>query len=88
MSQIPTFTALAIHPNELRRYSLGTKNTSLHYGHDGSLTLYAGHTPAGGDHNDNWLPAPERTFSLYLRAYGGKTPITDGSWIPPVITRQ
>ena len=30
------------HPNELNRYWLGTKNKTLKYNGDGSLTLYAG----------------------------------------------
>jgi hypothetical protein len=76
------------HPNDLRRYSLGTKNKSLTWGDDGSLTLYAGHDSPGNDRESNWLPSPTGAFSLYLRAYGGQAPITDGSWIPPVIKRR
>ncbi|MEU4435775.1 DUF1254 domain-containing protein [Nocardia rhamnosiphila] len=76
------------HPNDLRRYSLGTKNTTLTYDPDGSLTLYAGHTPPAAGQESNWLPAPAGAFSLYLRAYGGKPAITDGSWTPPVIARR
>ena len=33
------------HPNELNRYSLGTKNKNLHHAADGSLTLTASATP-------------------------------------------
>jgi hypothetical protein len=39
------------HPNDLKRYSLGTKNKNLHYAPDGSLSLTASafdiprHTP-------------------------------------------
>ncbi|QRM55094.1 DUF1254 domain-containing protein [Sinorhizobium sp. BG8] len=73
------------HPNALKRYSLGTKNTSLKRNADGSLTLYAGSKNPGGDKEGNWLPAPEGTFSLYIRAYWGKEPIIDGSWQPPKI---
>jgi hypothetical protein len=76
------------YPNDLRRYSLGTKNKLLTYGPDGSLSLYAGHTSPGPDHESNWLPAPDGTFSRYLRAYGGQTGITGGTWTPPVITKQ
>jgi hypothetical protein len=76
------------HPNDLHRYSLGTKNKSLVYGDDGSLTLYAGHDSPGPEHESNWLPAPATNFSLYLRAYGGQAGITDGTWIPPFITRR
>ncbi|MFD6175776.1 MULTISPECIES: DUF1254 domain-containing protein [unclassified Isoptericola] len=74
-------------PNDLRRYSLGTKNKSLVHGDDGSLTLYVGAASPGGDHEANWLPAPDGPFSLYLRAYGGQEPVRDGSWTPPAIRR-
>ncbi|GAA1062021.1 DUF1254 domain-containing protein [Agromyces bracchium] len=76
------------YPNDLRRYSLGTKNKSIVYGDDGSLTIYVGHTSPGADLEANWLPAPDATFSLYLRAYGAKPGITEGTWVPPVITRR
>ena len=72
-------------PNKLNRYSLGTKNKDLKFNEDGSLTLYAGANPPGNDMDSNWLPVPEGTFSLYLRAYWGKEPILDGSWLPPII---
>ena len=73
------------HPNELHRYSLGTKNTNLKRNADGSLTLYAGAKSPGADKEGNWLPAPDGEFSLYIRAYWGKEPILDGSWQPPRI---
>jgi hypothetical protein len=75
------------HPNDLKRYSLGTKNKNLTRSADGSLTLYAGAKSPGADKEANWLPAPDGTFSLYIRAYWGKEPILDGSWQPPSIKR-
>lgn len=72
--------------NDLRRYSLGTKNTSLQYGQDGSLTLHAGSRSPGAEHESNWLPAPSGPFSLYLRAYWPKPAIIDGTWTPPEVT--
>jgi hypothetical protein len=57
------------HPNPLKRYALGTKNRNLKYNEDGSLTLYAGAKSPGKDKESNWLPAPNATFSLYIRAY-------------------
>ncbi|UVF20476.1 DUF1214 domain-containing protein [Microvirga terrae] len=75
------------HPNDLKRYSLGTKNKTLKRNPDGSLTLYAGAKAPGGDKDSNWLPAPDGTFSLYIRAYWGKEGILDGSWRPPVIRK-
>jgi hypothetical protein len=74
-------------PNELNRYSLGTKNQNLKRNDDGSLTLYAGATSPGEGKESNWLPAPEGPFSLYIRAYWGKKAILDGSWQPPKIEK-
>ena len=51
-------------PNSLNRYSLGTKNKTLQYNADGSLTLYAGAKSPGKDKETNWLPAPKGPFSL------------------------
>jgi hypothetical protein len=73
------------HPNDLKRYSLGTKNKNLKRNANGSLTLYAGAKSPGADKESNWLPAPDGAFSLYIRAYWGKEPILDGSWQPPKI---
>lgn len=75
------------HDNALNRYSLGTKNKTLQYGDDGSLTLYVGNRSPGKGKESNWLPAPEDVFSLYLRAYWGKAGITEGTWKPPVVEK-
>jgi Protein of unknown function (DUF1214) len=55
------------HPNPLNRYSLGTKNKTLKYNTDGSLTLYAGAKSPGADKESNWLPAPNGPFSPFGR---------------------
>jgi len=70
------------HPNALNRFSLGTKSKTLKYNPDGSLTLYFGVTSPGKDKETNWLPAPEGTFSLYLRCYWPEQAILDGTWVP------
>jgi len=75
------------HPNHLNRYSLGTKNKTLKYNDDGSLTLYAGAKSPGKDKESNWIPAPEDNFSLYLRFYLPKKEVLDGTWIPSRIER-
>src|SRR5215468_1653514 len=76
------------HPNELNRYSLGTKSKDLHHAADGSLTLTASATPPDDDElRSSWLPAPAGPFSLYLRAYWPEPQILDGSWIPPAVRR-
>ena len=53
---------------------------------DDSTDVYFG--PEAPDSKErNWLPAPEKTLSLYIRAYWGKEAILDGSWVPPVIEK-
>jgi hypothetical protein len=72
-------------PNPPARYSLGTKNKTLKYNPDGSLTLYASAKSPGADKESNWLPAPDGTFSLYIRAYWADKAVLDGTWLPPAI---
>jgi hypothetical protein len=76
------------HPNALHRYSLGTKNRTLRYNADGSLTLYADAKSPGKDKESNWLPAPNGTFSLYIRAYWADKAILDRTWQPPAIAQM
>jgi hypothetical protein len=71
------------HRNDLKRYSLGTKNKTLKRNADGSLTLHAGAKSPAADKESNWPPAPDGRFSLYIRAYWGKEGTLDGSWQPP-----
>jgi len=73
------------HSNDLKRYSLGTKNKGLKKNADGSLTLYAGERSPGEEKESNWVPAPKGAFSIYIRAYWGKQAILDGSWKPPIV---
>ncbi len=75
-------------PNEIKRYSTGTKNEGLKYAEDGSLTIYVQADSPGADKESNWLPAPkDGDFSLYVRAYWPKVAVTDGSWTPPPVKR-
>jgi hypothetical protein len=73
--------------NPLNRYSLGTKNKTLKYNADGSLTLYVGAKSPGEDKESNWLPAPDGTFSLYIRAYWPEQTVLDGTWKPPAVAK-
>jgi hypothetical protein len=74
-------------PNDLNRYSLGTKNKTLNYQADGSLTLYVQADPPTAAQGSNWLPAPKGDFSLFMRAYWPKAQVLDGSWMPPPVER-
>ena len=73
-------------PNEIKRYSVGTKNKDLKFNSDGSLTIYVqADAPA---QVSNWLPSPKDSeFVLYLRAYWPKEEISDGKWTPPPVLR-
>jgi hypothetical protein len=73
------------YPNALKRFALGTKNKSLKYNDDGSLTIYLGNQSPGKEKESNWLPAPAGDFSMWIRAYWPDKAILDGSWKPPVI---
>jgi hypothetical protein len=75
-------------PNELKRYSVGTKNRALNYNPDGSLTIYVQFNPPPEAQRANWLPAPKNgDFSLYIRAYWPKVEIIDGAWTPPPVQK-
>ncbi len=75
-------------PNEIGRFSLGTKNNNLKFNGDGSLTLLV-QADAPADQT-NWLPAPkDADFVLYMRAYWPEEDINRGKWTPPpVVTQQ
>jgi hypothetical protein len=75
-------------PNDIKRYSVGTKTRSLKYNDDGSLTIYVQADPPPEAQRGNWLPAPKGAdFSLYMRSYWPKVEITNGSWTPPPVVR-
>jgi hypothetical protein len=76
-------------PNEIKRYSVGTKIKTLKYDADGALTIYVqADVPTDRSQRANWLPAPKSgDFSLYVRSYWPKPEIIDGSWTPPAVIR-
>lgn len=74
-------------PNDLKRYSLGTKNKDLKTGADGSLTIYVQPDPPEESKRSNWIPAPKGNFSLHQRAYWPEQAILDGKWTPPAVAR-
>jgi hypothetical protein len=74
-------------PNELKRYSVGTKNKRLITAPDGSLTIYIQSSSPEGDEKANWLPAPKENFALYTRVYWPEESALDGTWTPPVVNK-
>ena len=74
-------------PNEMKRYSVGTKNKTLIKAPDGSLSIYVQSTPPEGDKRANWLPAPKENFALYVRTYWPEDRVLNGSWTPPAVVK-
>lgn len=74
-------------PNEINRFSLGTKNKDLILGEDGSLTIYVQNKRPEGDKTANWLPTPKGEFELFIRAYSPKPEILDNTWSPPPVIK-
>jgi hypothetical protein len=74
--------------NEIKRYSVGTKNKDLKINGDASLTIYVQADPPPDEQRTNWLPAPKEDddFSVFMRAYWPKPAALDGSWTPPSVT--
>ena len=73
-------------PNDIKRYSVGTKNKGLKRDPDGALTIYVQADPP--EDRSNWLPAPKgNDFSLFMRAYWPKEPVTNGTWTPPPVAK-
>ncbi|WP_052630087.1 DUF1254 domain-containing protein [Pseudoxanthomonas suwonensis] len=76
-------------PNDIGRYSVGTKNKDLQKAADGSLTIYVQpDEPQDPVQRANWLPSPkDGEFSLYVRSYWPEEAITSGKWTPPAVVR-
>jgi len=72
-------------PNELDRFSLGTKNKELRFEADGSLVIHVQKDRPDDDKVANWLPAPADAFSLYIRAYWPLDALNEGGWTPPPV---
>ena len=70
--------------NPIHRYSIGDRS-KLEYGKDGSLTIYVQHASPGTKKESNWLPAPDRAFSLQFRMYLPKPEALDPLYLPPPV---
>jgi hypothetical protein len=74
-------------PNDIGRYSVGTKNKHLIIAEDGSLTIYVQSNPTAADQQSNWLPVPAGPFSLYLRCYWPEEAVLNDNWTPPAVIK-
>lgn len=71
--------------NDFGRYSIGSTTDGLKTNPDGSLTIVV--QKDRPDDAANWLPAPAGDFNLTMRLYGPETPVLDGSYRLPPVTR-
>jgi hypothetical protein len=95
--QIPpaaNFWSLTLYDNDgylvatpINRHAIGDRS-NLKFGKDGSLTIYIQAESPGKDRENNWLPCPKSgQFKLYLRLYGPRQSVMDGSWRPAAVER-
>lgn len=72
--------------NDFGRYSIGSTTDGLKTGADGSITILIQHEQPGD--TANWLPAPAADpFNLTMRMYGAQTPVLDGTYRLPPLTK-
>ena len=70
--------------NQINRYSIGDRTPNLVRERDGGQII-ALQNEAPTDPAVNWLPAPEGSFYLILRAYQPGPTLLEGSWnVPPI----
>jgi hypothetical protein len=75
-------------PNEINRFSVGTKNKGLKLNPDNSITFYVQSDPPAQENRNNWLPSPKgEDFSLFMRAYWPKEEVLNGTWTPPAVVQ-
>ncbi|HEY7230915.1 MAG TPA: DUF1214 domain-containing protein [Pseudolabrys sp.] len=74
-------------PNPLNRFLLN-KQSPVHFGDDGSLTLAFAPTPPAGIPESNWLPTPQgKKYNVTFRFYGPTKDVADGKYYPPPLVR-
>ncbi|WP_414656024.1 DUF1214 domain-containing protein [Flavobacterium sp.] len=73
--------------NELKRYSLGTKNKNLKYNAHGSITLYVQNSKPDSDRYRQLASRSKSTFSLYVRCYWPEEKTLKDEWSPPAVIK-
>jgi hypothetical protein len=75
--------------NPLNRYLINSPMLpELNKDADGGITLYIQHESPGKSKESNWLPAPEGTFAMVLRAYWPEKAMLDGQWHAPQVQKM
>lgn len=71
--------------SSINRYTIGDRDPLI-YNADGSLDIIIQHEEPN-EEQVNWLPAPQQSFEVTLRAYAPKAAILNGEWTLPVIEK-
>lgn len=74
--------------NAIDRFAIGSTTDGVTSNSDGSLTLSIQRDRPDDDHAANWLPAPEGSFNLTMRFYTPLSPVLDGNYHLPPITKR
>ncbi|MFS4103248.1 DUF1254 domain-containing protein [Streptomyces sp. PD-S100-1] len=73
--------------NPLDRYAIGDRS-GMTTNPDGSLDIHIQHDNPGPERENNWLPAPEGSFNVFLRLYWPEQSALTGAWTPPPLLRR
>ena len=80
--------ASLLYANPLNRYLLNSPMLpQFKKDADGGVTLLIQNESPGKDKEANWLPAPKRPFSMFMRLYWPKAEATSGKWTAPLLKR-
>ncbi|MEU2877114.1 DUF1214 domain-containing protein [Streptomyces sp. NPDC007070] len=73
--------------NPLDRYAIGDRS-GMTTNPDGSLDTHIQYDSPGPGRENNWLPAPEGRFNVFLRLYWPEQSALTGAWAPPPLIRR
>jgi hypothetical protein len=71
-------------PNEIDRFSIGSRTPGLRFGDDGALDIFIQHDRPATD-IENWLPTSDGKFSVTLRTYWPRRELLDEQYTIPQI---
>ncbi len=86
--EVDPFGGMYFTANPLKRYAVGDRTPGLVKNSDGSIDIWISHTaPHEPSRHANWLPAPEGTFRLMIRAYAPSEAFQGGQTVPPAVDK-
>lgn len=82
-----TPNAIELIGNPANKFVVARYTPHLHYGNDGSLTIYIAKEQPPGVPKANWLPVSDRPFNVMLRVYGvvPGSSVDKDTYTPPAI---